>query len=325
MKKVCTLGGGTGSFTALRALKQLPNLDITAIVAMSDNGGSTGVLRDEYGVLPPGDVRQCLVALSREETLMRELFSFRYDSGTFRGHSFGNLFLSALEQITGDFEQAVQEASKVLHTYGTVLPVTTENIQLTLTLPDGKIINGEDDIQSVKLPQKGSFQMSLSPNPPLSSTARKNLLEADYIVIGPGNLYCSLLPVLLPEGMKEVFQETKAKVIYLSNLMQKQLHTEGYTLSDYVSVIEATIGKEVDMIVTNSSSISEDILSRYEDTEQSTPIFNDLEQDPRTLSVDIISDTIESQKPGDLLERTLIRHDPDKLARVFSQIIQPKN
>jgi uncharacterized cofD-like protein len=325
MKKVCTLGGGTGSFTILRALKQLPDLDITAIVAMSDNGGSTGILRDEYGVLPPGDVRQCLVALSREETLMRELFSFRYESGTFQGHSFGNLFLSALEQITGDFEQAVGEASKVLDTYGNVLPVTTENIQLTLTLPDGSKVTGEDDIQSIKLPQKDSFQMSLSPNPPLSSVARKKLLEADFIFIGPGNLYCSLIPVLLPQGVKEVFQQTHAQVIYVANLMQKQLHTEGYTLSNYVEVIEGAIDRKVDTILTNNSSISHAILSHYQDSEQSTPIVNDCSDDPRLLLADIISDSLESQRPGDFLQRTLIRHDPDKLAQVFSQIIQQKN
>lgn len=325
MKNVCTLGGGTGSFTVLRALKQLSQLHITAIVAMSDNGGSTGVLRDEYGVLPPGDVRQCLVALSKEETLMRELFSFRYESGTFQGHSFGNLFLSALEQITGDFEQAVQEASKVLDTYGDILPVTTKNIQLCVTLPDGSTIIGEDDIQSIKLPQKDTFQMSLTPQPPLSSSAEKKLLEADFIFIGPGNLYCSLLPVLLPQGMKETLKRTRAKILYIANLMQKPIHTEGYTLSDYVDVIEKTIDRKVDIILANNSHLPEKVLSRYQQTEQSKPIANDLFNDPRVILTDIISDTMESQKPGDILQRTLIRHDPDKLALVFSQIFSQKN
>lgn len=325
MKKVCTLGGGTGSFTVLRALKQISDIEITSIVAMSDNGGSTGVLRDEYGVLPPGDVRQCLVALSEEETLMRELFSFRYESGPFQGHSFGNLFLSALEQITGDFERAVEEASKILTIHGSVLPVTTSNTQLQLTLPSGETIVGEDEIQSIKLPQKDTFEVSLTPNPTLSPTAREKLLNADIIIIGPGNLYCSLLPVLLPQGMNEVLAETKAQIIYISNLMQKSLHTEGYTLGDYVEVIEKCIDKPVDYILSNSTQISDKIIHRYESLESSTPIpqtLSSYQTYAQIIQADIMSNTISKPKKGDLLQRTLIRHSSDKLARFFSQFLK---
>ncbi len=321
MKKICTLGGGTGSFTVLRALKQIDGLEVAAIVAMSDNGGSTGVLRDEYGVLPPGDVRQCLVALSPEEHVLRKLFTFRYESGTFQGHSFGNLFLSTLEKITGDFEQAISEAAKILHIRGEVIPITTENIHLKLDLSNGQKIIGEDIIQSMKFPEKGCFKVSLSPKPSISITAKKKLLSADFIIIGPGNLYCSLLPVLLPEGIKEVFRQTSAKIIYVANLMQSPLHTDGYTLQDYLDVIQGAIGRQVDNVLVNQSAISPSTLERYFQLEQSTPIYNDLPSNSkRLLTADIISDHIESPKSGDLLRRTLIRHDSIKLAKVLSKI-----
>ncbi|MEI9966205.1 MAG: gluconeogenesis factor YvcK family protein [Candidatus Moraniibacteriota bacterium] len=194
MKKIVTIGGGTGSFTLFRASSSIQS-ELSAIVSMADDGGSTGILRDELGVLPPGDVRQCLVALSDSSETLRDLMTYRFEHGGLSGHSFGNLLLSALEKITGDFLSAVHEAATLLNVRGEVLPVTSSDTELCVTLKNGTKLRGEHAINTDKrLGRTGIRRTFLEPKPVANPNALQKIREADLIVIGPGNHYCSILP-----------------------------------------------------------------------------------------------------------------------------------
>ena len=319
MKTIVTIGGGTGQFSLLSGLKKYP-VDLKAIVAMSDNGGSTGILRDELGVLPPGDVRQCLVALSDSDKVTRELFGYRYDEGGFKGHSFGNLFLSTLEKMTGSFEKAVDVAGKVLAIRGEVIPVTTENVTLVCGNDDN--CRGEEAIQDATLHNKEG--LSLEPEAEANPKAIKAIEEADLIVIGPGNLYCSIIPNLLAKRLPEAIGQSGAKVVYNCNLMNKAGHTDGYTVRDYVDEIERYIGfGRVDFVTFNNLLPSDrEILDRYGEEGKSLVPVASLDEEFeetsfRPLPADLISGEKQTQKPGDMMKRTLIRHDSDALAALI--------
>jgi len=220
--KIAVIGGGTGSFTMLSALKKYTS-QIAAIVSMADDGGSTGVLRDELGSLPAGDVRQCLVALS-DSPKVRDLFQYRFDTGTFDGHSFGNVLLSALEKITGDFSQAVETASEILRIRGTVIPATLDDIRLKMEWPDKSLVlHGERVIDNEYFqydPRRA--QLSVVPAAHANPMALAAIEQADVIVVAPGDLYTSLGPLLVIDGMSEALLKTKAKVFYVANLVSKQ-------------------------------------------------------------------------------------------------------
>jgi len=220
--KIVTIGGGTGSFTLLRGLKKYP-VDISAIVSMADDGGSTGVLRDELGVLPPGDVRQCLVALSDSSDVLRRLMNYRFAAGKLKGHSFGNLLLSGMEKITGSFSEGVEEVSRILNVRGEVIPVTKDNISLCMELNSGKILNGQSEIWKSDIIEKnGIKKFYLKPTVKANPRAISRLKEADVVVIGPGSHYGSVLPNLLVEGISSAIVKSKAIVIYNCNLVNKK-------------------------------------------------------------------------------------------------------
>ncbi len=321
MRSVVTIGGGTGQFTLLTGLKKYP-VHLTAIVSMADDGGSTGVLRDELGVLPPGDIRQCLVALSESDMIMRELFNYRYDQGGFRGHNFGNLFLSTLEKITGSFEEAVRVAGMVLAVRGEVIPVTTRSISLVCGHGD-QICRGEHAINDANLSEKESLH--LEPEAYANPKAMAAIEQADCVVIGPGNLYCSIVPNLLVKGIPEAIARSRAVVVYNCNLMNKAGHTDGFTVSDYVAEIERFIGKgRVNFATFNNRLPERELLERYgEEGKSLVAVAGDDEDFSevtfRPLPADLISSRPFVQKAGDALKRTLIRHDPDVLAGLIVQ------
>lgn len=264
--KVVVVGGGTGSFTLLSALKRHTS-QIAAIVNMSDDGGSTGVLRDELGVLPPGDVRQCLVALS-DSPKVRDLFSYRFDEGTFEGHSFGNLLLTALEKTTGSFAEAVETASEILRVKGTVIPATYDNVRLKMSWPGTSVIlNGERVIDAehfARDPRRA--RLSLSPKPVVNPMALKAIEQADLVVIAPGDLYTSLGPLLIIDGIGEALRQTRATVAYVCNLVTKQGQTEGLTVSGHADEIERFGGgKFLDVVLYNHKSPLPSVLKRYAD------------------------------------------------------------
>ena len=261
-KKVVVIGGGTGSFNLLSSLKQFtPN--ITALVNMADDGGSTGVLRDELGVLPPGDVRQCLVALG-ESSKTRDLFSFRFSEGSLRGHSFGNLFISAVEKMTDSFSEAVELASQILRITGRVLPITTEKSQLVMTDSDGNVTKKQFTIGNMDFKGKQKPYIALDPPCKLLPEARQAILGADTVVIAPGNLYGSLAPALVVHGVKDALNETKATVVYVCNLVTKPKQTDGFTVNDYAEEVERFIGEPVlDYVIYNTDNPPGDVLKKY--------------------------------------------------------------
>ena len=329
MKKVVTIGGGTGSFMLLSGLKEYP-IDLTAIVSMADDGGSTGVLRDELGVLPPGDVRQCLVALSDTPDILRQLMNYRFTEGGLDGHSFGNLFLSALEKINGDFGSAVREAADILDTQGTVVPVTSDRTHLHAVLKNGKILKGENAINvNLHLERVGIDRIYLEPRAKANPEALKKILSADLIVIGPGNHYCSIIPNLLVQGIPEALRKTKAKIVYNCNLVNKLGHTNNFTLDDYVDAIHRAVGKPViDFVTYNTRKPGKKLLERYLKEESGSVVpFSPLARAKRSYRVvqgDLLSSRVYQAKPGDRIAalRSLIRHDPKKLGKMLMILLE---
>lgn len=319
MKKVVTIGGGTGNFTVLRGLKNY-NLDLSAIVSMADDGGSTGVLRDELGVLPPGDVRQCLVALSESGRLMRSLMNYRFDTGGLQGHSFGNLLLSALEKVTGSFEKAVEEVGKILSIKGKVIPVTTNQVNLKMFLSNDKLLAGESEISHSTEIAHGFKSIFLEPFPQVNSKAIDELMNADLIIFGPGDFYTSLIPNLLVEGIAKALRETKAEKAFVVNLMNKHGQTPDFYVSDYLREIKRFIGKDVfDFIIVNDDQPPQKLIDVY--AKEGKLIKNDLPKSDHLISASLLSNELKKVQKGDFLKRNLIRHDHKKLAQVLMGII----
>lgn len=318
VKKVVVIGGGTGNFVVLRGLKKYP-LDLTAIVSMADDGGSTGILRDELGVLPPGDVRQCLVALSNSSRLMRSLMNYRFENGGLGGHSFGNLLLSALEKVTGSFEKAVEEASKILYIKGKVIPVTMHQTRLKMVLNNRKILEGERDVYLSQEIDQGYKTIYLEPFPKVNPRVIEEIQNADLIVVGPGGLHTSLIPNLLVEGVCEALERSDAKKVYVVNLMNRKGQTTGYKTSDYLNeLVRFMGGKDIfDHILINSQNPSKELIEAY--SEEGDLVKNDLE-DERIILADLLGKLAEEPKK-DLLKRSLIRHDSKKLAQELMRIV----
>lgn len=321
------MGGGTGSFTVLSGLRNSGH-QLSAIVTMSDNGGSSGLLRDELGVLPPGDVRQCLVALSGAPELLRKLFTHRFSRGSLAGHTVGNLFLAGLEDMTGSFDKAVKTAAQVLRIRGNVLPVTLKKVQLCAKLENGKELIGEHAITRSKLLQKvGIKKLYLKPSAQANPEAIQAIGEADLFILAPGNLYSSLIPNLLVKGIPRAIAKSKARKIYLANLMTKQGQTDGFCVQDFVNELERWAGvKLFDMVLYNNDLPSQILLDKYKQ-EGSAVVFDaqqKIREDLFYRGKALLSRRIALPAKGDplALERTLIRHDPYKLTRVLLSLIR---
>lgn len=327
-KKIVIIGGGTGSFSLLSGLKKYP-IDISAIVSMADDGGSTGVLRDELGVLPPGDVRQCLVALSDSSEEMRTLMNYRFEEGALKGHSFGNIFLSALEKIHGSFAAGVSEARRILNVRGKVLPVTTQDARLFLELGDDTVLDGENEINhSQELQKKGVKKMYFSPRVKANKEAVRAIELADLIVIGPGNHYCSILPNFLIRGIVQAISRSSAKVVYNCNLVNKPGHSEGFTLDDYVDEMEKYIGKgRINYVTFNTRLPRKSVLEKYEAAREMLTSFEVAGREKRNYKIvrtDMLSSAEVRYSVADMLssKRAFIRHDSDKLAKVVMMIAE---
>lgn len=323
--KIAVIGGGTGSFTMLSALKKYTS-QIAAIVSMADDGGSTGVLRDELGTLPPGDVRQCLVALS-DSPKVRELFEYRFDAGTFGGHSFGNVLLTALEKITGDFSQAVETASEILRIRGVVIPATLDNVRLKMEWQDKSLVlHGERVIDSEYFqhdPRRAA--LSLTPEAHANPMAVAAIEQADIVVVAPGDLYTSLGPLLVIDGIGEALARTKAKVIYVSNLVSKQGQTDGFTVSDHASEIERFAGREfLDYVLYNQEAPSEEVAKRYEE-EGGYVTMADIDQlssqHYEAVGGNFLGQMATVNGADTLIgKRSLIRHDSKAVAKLILEL-----
>src|ERR1035437_1630033 len=321
-KKIVTIGGGTGSFTLLSGLKKYP-VDISAIVSMADDGGSTGILRDELGVLPPGDVRQCLVALSEHTEIVRELMNYRFTNGGLLGHSFGNIFLAALEKVTGDFVKGVEVASEILKVKGKVIPTTSNKAELFIILSNGEILEGEKKIQETNVQDIGIKNIFYKNDVRLNENAKEAILKADYIILGPGNYYCSVVPNFIVDGFKEAIIKSKAKIILPINLTNKLGHTTGWKISNYVNDVEKYLGKLIDVILVNNKDPSREQIERYKLEEGDGVLIEDDFKDDRVIRCSILSDVISKPISADLSPNTrgFIRHDSDKLAKSILNII----
>lgn len=323
--KIAVIGGGTGSFTMLSALKSYTS-QMAAIVSMADDGGSTGVLRDELGTLPPGDVRQCLVALS-DSPKVRDLFEYRFDAGTFSGHSFGNVLLTALEKITGDFSQAVETASDILRIRGTVIPATLDNVRLkmtwsgedqkSLTLHGERVIDAEYFRRD---PRRAD--LSLSPEASANPMAIAAIEQADIVVIAPGDLYTSLGPLLVIDGIGEALEKTAAKKIYVANLVSKQGQTDGFTVSDHAAEIERFAGRPfLDYVLYNQQPPSEEVAKRYEE-EGGYVTLADIDvlnmKHYQAIGGNFLGEMASSNSADTLIgKRSLIRHDAKAVAKLI--------
>lgn len=317
-KKVVVIGGGTGNFTVLFGLKN-HNVDISAIVSMADDGGSTGVLRDELGVLPPGDVRQCLVALSNSSLMMRSLMNYRFEQGGLGGHSFGNLFLSALEKVTGSFEKAIEEVGKILFIKGKVIPVTIHQVRLKMILNNRKVLEGEKEIYLSREIDQGYKSIFLEPYAKANPRAIDEIANADLVVIGPGGLHTSLIPNLLVEGVSEALRKSPAKKVFIVNLMNRKGQTTGYRVSSYLNEMKKFIGADVfDYIIVNNELPAKHLIEMY--AEEGELITNDLIGDERIISAPLLGEVKEGPKM-DLIKRNLIRHDSKKLAQRLMEIV----
>jgi len=317
MKKVVVIGGGTGSYTVLRGLKHY-DLDITSVVSMFDSGGSTGRLRDEFGMLPPGDVRRALIALADDNAagVLRQLFEYRYDRGNgLDGHNLGNLMLTALTDIYKSDAKAIEQAGNILNIKGRVLPVSLTNTQLCARLDNGQEIVGETNIDLPKHdPKNKIWQLYLQKPAELYEPTRKAIAEADLIVIGPGDIYSSVLPNMLVSGMPEALRTSKARLAYVCNLMTKNGETDGFAASHHArEILKYAPGIELDYIVCNSRASDKRLLEKYA-AEQSFPVRIDERVHERAKKV-ILEDLI--------TEPELIRHDSGKLATVLVDIATP--
>ncbi len=328
MKKVVTIGGGTGSFTLLSGLRKYP-IELSAIVSMADDGGSTGILRDELGVLPPGDVRQCLVALSDSSEMLRRLMNYRFENGGLAGHSFGNLFLSALEKITGNFTDGVAEAAKILSVKGEVIPVTATDTNLKIELRNGKILSGEHEINmNSKVGEIGIKKTFLDPRAKANPRAIEKILEADLIVIGPGNHYCSIVPNFLVKGIPEAIRRSEATVVYNCNLVNKRGHTDGFTLERYADEINRSLGAErIDFVTFNTQKPPRALIIQYGKEDGELVAFADqkaAKRRYRVLQDDFLGrHTVRADKADAIGNmRAFIRHDTDRLARALMTLLR---
>ena len=326
-KRIVTIGGGTGSFVLLSGLKKYP-LTISAVVSMADDGGSTGVLRDEMGVLPPGDVRQCLAALARATSEVRDLFNYRFTNNGLSGHNAGNLFLAALEKTTGSFTRAVAVAGKILNVYGRVIPVTEGDMRLVVELNDGRALEGESKLDDNPLVRDVGVRGVTLAHPVVANTEAITAIgAADLVIIGPGDLYGSVIPNLLVGGVSEAVRDTKAKVMVVANVTNKKGLTEGYTAHDYVNAIEKhLLGRAVDVLVCNTGVPEQELAQRYEEQEGKNMFVTcgDTNGVCEVVGDDFLHADTSDVVAADAIAhtRSFIRHDSDKLGAAVVQYIQ---
>ena len=315
--KVVVIGGGTGTSVILRGLKKYTS-NITAIITVADDGGSSGKLREDLGMLPPGDIRSCILALADTEPIMEQLLQYRFEEGILKGQNFGNLFIAAMNEITGNFEEAIRKISDVLKVKGTVLPVSLENITLIAELENGEFVSGESQIPKVALEKKSHIKrVSIHPAKaaPLKF-ALEAIDQADAIILGPGSLYTSIIPNLLVEGLVGGICQAKAIKIYITNIMTQPGETDNYTIMDHIKAIlshsNETKDPIIDYIITNNGEIPDYLVEKYRMEGASMVACEG--QGPDCPYKFIIDDFVE-------IKKHYVRHDADKLAYSIYQLI----
>jgi uncharacterized cofD-like protein len=319
-KNIVVIGGGTGTFTVLSGLRVYSeSINLSAVVSTADSGGSSGRLRDEFGYLPVGDARMALIALADDTAVhhdtLRKLFLYRFTKGGehLKGHNVGNLLLVALTDILGSEEEAIKYASYLLRTRGHVLPVTLADIELVATYDDGIVVHGEADIDEPPSDRDHHriTQLDITPACTITPRARKAICEADLIVLGPGDLYTSILATCIVPGVKDAVQVSNGKLVYIANLMSKRGQTTGMTVTDCIRELERYLSRVIDVSLINTTALPSDLIRRYEETGE-FPVANDCPQS--AVEADLLGGVVLERSSGDAITRSLIRHDSLKLA-----------
>lgn len=313
--KIVAIGGGTGISNILRGLKKFTS-DIVAIVTVADDGGGSGILRSELGILPPGDIRNCLIALANTEPVMKELLKYRFNDGKLKNQNFGNLFIAAMIGITSNFEEAIKKVSEVLAITGKVLPVTTENLILKAELFNGIIVEGESKIPQEVIRYNSKIKnIFIEPDnvQPLCDCIYE-ILQADVIILGPGSLYTSILPNLKINDICDSINRNKGIKIYISNIMTQPGETDRYSLYDHViSIFKNSNLEKIDYVIANNMVLDNGILKKYayENSRQVVCDYTKLED----LGINVINDDLIKIKDS------FIRHNEEKLAKIIVSII----
>ena len=314
--KVVTIGGGTGLSVLLRGLKKYP-LEITAVVTVADDGGSSGKIRSDMNIPSPGDIRNVIAALSDVEPYLEKMFQYRFDSGEVKGHPVGNLMIAAMTDIHGDFSTAVKVMSRILNVRGTVLPTTNDIATLNAVLSDGEIIRGESSITKAGgvIDHVYITPSRVKPN----EDVLKVIEEADYIIMGPGSLYTSIIPNLVISKVSEKIRESNAKKIYVCNVMTQHGETDNYTVSDHIVAINKHVEENIfDLVIANSREFDDSILSKYH-KEKQEPVKIDQEK-IKELGIKLIKNN-----DVGIVDNNTIRHNADKVSElIYDYIIDDK-
>lgn len=318
MKKVVIIGGGTGASNLLKGLKEF-KIELSAIVNMVDNGGSTGILRDELGVRATGDVRQCLLALSEADDETKKLIEYRFEKGSLSGHNFGNLFLAALEKSSGDFKSAVKEAGKILKIKGNVIPSTIDEANLIAKVGRKKI-KGQVNVHHADLSEL--TEILIDPEAKANPDAIKAIKNADVIIIAPGDFYSSILPNFLVTGIGTAIKKSKAKLIQVSNLVTKPGHTDGWSVEDFACALEDVIGREFDYVLYQCPTLGVGHLKNARPGEQAIQLNSN---NDKFIGTDILDRKKPKESKTDLILRSTIRHDIKKTAKAIMSLLEAKS
>lgn len=322
---IAAIGGGAGTFNVLYGLKKNHNYNLSAIISVADNGGTTGSIRDKYGILPPGDLRRAIAALASDTEMVRKLFEYSFEEeGVIGSNKIGNILLTALVDIEKDFEKWLEEMCKMFDVRGRVIPVTLDDVHLAVRFEDGTIIEGEKNIDvSDKNPGERTHNIDqnitdawlINAEWTLNPRARETIMNADYIIIWPGDLYTSVIPNLLSPGMREALSTTNAKIIYVCNAMTKRWETTNMDVMDFINAVERYTGEHIlDYVIVNNGFIAPEVIEKYKTEENKKPVqIRDInrykEKGYKIIERDIVND------------EDFVRHDPHKLAKILEDII----
>lgn len=317
--KIVAIGGGTGLSTMLRGLKYYTS-NITAIVTVADDGGGSGDLREDLGILPPGDIRNCILALSDTEPLMEELLQYRFTDGRLKNQSFGNLFLAAMDGISTNFEEAVRKMSDVLAVTGKVMPVTLDNMKLKARLKNGEMVEGESNIPERVIESQSPIErIFIEPEEARAlDEAVEAIRDADAIILGPGSLFTSIIPNILVKDIANELLKSDAIKIYVSNIMTQSGETDGFDVADHIKAINNHVGGSIiDYVIANVEELDEDLNKRYKKDHSEEVKIN--EEKIRSLGTDIIRGNLVK-----INEKGFVRHDSEELAAIVIETIMDK-
>lgn len=328
MKTVVIIGGGTATFTLLKGLRQFPTNNIV-IVSTADDGGSTGILRKDLGVMPMGDIRQCLIGLSYTVPALQELFRYRFDRGSLKGHSAGNIILAALQKVTGTPSGAIAEAARLLNVRGEVLFVSKQPTTLSARLSDGSVIKSEHELDEPVVKKRAAVEKLMLSKAEADERALDAISRADAIILGPGDLYTSTFPNLLVPGIAEAIRLSKARKILITNIMTKLGQTDGFKASAFVHEANRYLGGNgatvIDTVIVNTRKPEADVLARYK-KEKAAFVEPDVPEIKKAganvIAESVISGQIHKKSKGDALQRSHIRHDAEKTAEIIWNLIK---